>query len=705
MKRLISLTIILMLVFGTHSFVRAQLSNVTYGYVGNSFDGSNDRWVQNYIDEIEVANDGTVYTASTWDEAGRTIGYYKDGVPLTPLMKEYNGAGGHNCWGWGTASQALAIDANYVYVVNCDGDVLRFNTSDHLYVDKTTVGTCVGATCTGGKLYLVKSDSTIAVYNTSSLGTIVLSFPVASVPKDIAVDGSGNMWILTSTEILKYDSAGAYTGIKITGTAGWKPVSVSISNAGRLMVCDNGSDMQVKIYDISGTPALSSTFGASIASGTPGVITPEKFWQLAGAGTDSAGNIYVAMDDHSTGIRKFTGAGALVWETYGLFFTDMATPDPDSDSSVFYSVNDKMNYNFTNHNWVAKSFTLDRINQTTDPRLSNDGTSITSSIVRRVNGNLLMFQQGMYAGEYNVYTMNGEIAIKQANIPNLGFSGYPDRDGNIWYNNNGIKEVALTGFTNGIPNFSAEQSISSIPAPFTGFNVERVIYDAATDVMWLGGYTAPATNWGLIGTTIARYPNWSTGNRTASHTLTTRLDNNNMEPKAMAVCGDYVFTTNVHDNGSVYVYNASDLTPVGYIASGNGGNSGWVDIPQGLQVFKRSTGLYMVIVEDNLHGKDWVYEWCPTGTCTAAPISVSGVTVSPASVTIAAGSTQQLTATVSPANASNKMVTWSTSDSTIATVNSSGVVTAVSTGNATITVTTQDGSKTAACAITSVLTN
>jgi uncharacterized protein YjdB len=295
--------------------------------------------------------------------------------------------------------------------------------------------------------------------------------------------------------------------------------------------------------------------------------------------------------------------------------------------------------------------------------------------------------------------MDGEIAIKQANIPNIGY-GYPDRDGNVWYNNNGIKKVALTGFTGVIPNFSVEQNISSIPAPFTGFNVERVIYDVATDVMWLGGYTAAATNWGLIGTVIARYPNWSAGNRTASHTLQTRIDGSNLEPKAMAVCGDYVFTTNVRDNGSVYVYNASDLTSVGYIASGDAANSGWVDVPQGLQVFKRSNGLYMVIVEDNLRAKDWVYEWCPSGNCTNDIVSVTGVSVSPESLTLNGSQTAQLTATISPANANNKVVKWTSGNASVATVTSSGLVTGIAAGTATITVTTVDGGKTATCLVT-----
>ncbi|MGC4038461.1 MAG: Ig-like domain-containing protein [Chitinophagaceae bacterium] len=81
-------------------------------------------------------------------------------------------------------------------------------------------------------------------------------------------------------------------------------------------------------------------------------------------------------------------------------------------------------------------------------------------------------------------------------------------------------------------------------------------------------------------------------------------------------------------------------------------------------------------------------------------VNVTGITLSPASASIAAGSTQQLTATVAPANATNQTVTWSSSNTAIATVSTTGLVTGIAAGTATITVTTQDGAKTATASIT-----
>jgi uncharacterized protein YjdB len=84
---------------------------------------------------------------------------------------------------------------------------------------------------------------------------------------------------------------------------------------------------------------------------------------------------------------------------------------------------------------------------------------------------------------------------------------------------------------------------------------------------------------------------------------------------------------------------------------------------------------------------------------------VTGVMISAAELTLAAGETESLTALVLPDNAAEKSVTWSSNTSAVATVSEAGVVTAVAEGEAVITVTTvgkkADGSAaTAVCAVT-----
>ena len=73
-------------------------------------------------------------------------------------------------------------------------------------------------------------------------------------------------------------------------------------------------------------------------------------------------------------------------------------------------------------------------------------------------------------------------------------------------------------------------------------------------------------------------------------------------------------------------------------------------------------------------------------------VKVTGISVSPTSVTMSKGDTKTITATITPSNATNKTVTWSTSDSKVATV-SNGTITAVGTGSATITATSSNNLK------------
>lgn len=95
-----------------------------------------------------------------------------------------------------------------------------------------------------------------------------------------------------------------------------------------------------------------------------------------------------------------------------------------------------------------------------------------------------------------------------------------------------------------------------------------------------------------------------------------------------------------------------------------------------------------------------VYCWVNYDCLELPIIPVTGVTMTPATVTVSVDNTQQLTATVAPSDATNQAVSWTTSNAAIATVSASGLVTGVAFGTATITATTQDGGKIATSAIT-----
>ncbi len=82
-------------------------------------------------------------------------------------------------------------------------------------------------------------------------------------------------------------------------------------------------------------------------------------------------------------------------------------------------------------------------------------------------------------------------------------------------------------------------------------------------------------------------------------------------------------------------------------------------------------------------------------------VTVTKVTVTPASKELTVGESCVLSAEVSPSDATNKAIVWSTDNPAAATVDGSGRVTAIGEGTAVITATAQDGSgKTGSCTIT-----
>src|SRR6266566_1759738 len=97
-----------------------------------------------------------------------------------------------------------------------------------------------------------------------------------------------------------------------------------------------------------------------------------------------------------------------------------------------------------------------------------------------------------------------------------------------------------------------------------------------------------------------------------------------------------------------------------------------------------------------------------TVTVSGCTVPVASVSVSPASATVAAGQSVQLTATPKDANGtplSGRTVTWSSNNTSVAIADVNGNVTAIAPGSATITATSEGQSGTAAITVTNVPVN
>ena len=89
-----------------------------------------------------------------------------------------------------------------------------------------------------------------------------------------------------------------------------------------------------------------------------------------------------------------------------------------------------------------------------------------------------------------------------------------------------------------------------------------------------------------------------------------------------------------------------------------------------------------------------------TFTLSVNNVAVTGISLTPSSLSLSVGQNSTLTTVISPSNATNKNVTFTSNRTSVATVDSSGKVTAVSAGSATITARTSDGNFTATCSVT-----
>jgi len=81
-------------------------------------------------------------------------------------------------------------------------------------------------------------------------------------------------------------------------------------------------------------------------------------------------------------------------------------------------------------------------------------------------------------------------------------------------------------------------------------------------------------------------------------------------------------------------------------------------------------------------------------------VPVTGVTLTPATTSVAVGATRQLTAAVAPSDATDKSGVWASSDTSKFTISTSGLITGVAAGTGNATFTTTDGAKVGTTAVT-----
>jgi hypothetical protein len=444
-------------------------------WLGNTF-GGGDKWIQNNVEAMYVTPNGTVYTNSHWDEAGREASIYKDGDVIGIVDDTH---------GWSRlGGKAVTANSKYIYIALSQGTIGK--TDKDYPPDGTTWYTVrrydllgkpapfaggrgwdksmliisnksevIGLATAGNDLYVSDSASNkIRVFNSETMQEL-RSFSVDQ-PGAIAIDKQSNLWIIQNqNKIQSYSPTGKPLSKQITNVA--KPAAIAIDNQGRLLVADNGPRQQILIYNIKNQPVQVGIFGTKggIYAGVPGEVQPLKLYGITGVGADAAGNIYVnsnGFNKSGTDLRKFSPSGKQLWQLHGLLFVDNADADPKTDGVDVFTKQEHFLIDYSKPSgkqWTYKAYTLNPFKYPQDPRLH---TSPDATFVRRIKGKPFLFLTDMYSSFVQIYRFNpakdGKVAIPagmfvgthgggEKSIPGNWPAHQPEKGEWIWRDGNG----------------------------------------------------------------------------------------------------------------------------------------------------------------------------------------------------------------------------------------------------------------------------
>lgn len=444
-------------------------------WIGNTFGGARDEWVQDWIQAIYVARDGTVYTNAFWDEGGREVGIYRNGRII--------GMAAHT-HGWGyTGGAAIAANGRYLYIaqsVNSEGGHLRDAAT---WPPKGRVWLGVsrrllsnpreGAPFAGGKggagdtlkgcflqvaeipegqnaaipglaatqTRLFVSDpvsSSIRVYDADTMKNVA-EWTVDDVgPLAAAPDGS--VWAVSKARGIRparllhfaLGDRAKLLGDSTTLPAGVEPAALCVDAGGNLWIADNGPDQNVKVLGSRKGSSRGSRIepltivrsfgvkGGVLAGPVPGRVGERRFHDLSGIGVDAAGNIYVASgfgaagDGVGTELECYAASGKRLWRLLGLCFVDEAGSDPRDHTQLFTKTKRfvlDLNRTQPGSEWSYAGYTLDRFRYPQDPRLHVYPATVW---VRDVGGRRLLYMVDMYSSFLAVYRFAGGAASEIA---------------------------------------------------------------------------------------------------------------------------------------------------------------------------------------------------------------------------------------------------------------------------------------------------
>jgi hypothetical protein len=374
-------------------------------------------------------------------------------------------------------------------------------------------------------------------------------------------------------------------------------------------------------------------------------------------------------------MESYTTTGKLNWRLFGLEFVDMADFDPAADTDLYTKEERfQVHYNQPpGRDWSYVGYTINRFKYPEDPRLHIWSAGVwvrrlQGKLILFVND---MNAQYLQVYRFN-HATDGEIAIpsglftgrrirEKNNWPPrqpekgewiwrdtngngafdadeyftneskdaAGYQGWwVDSTGNVWQaaETAAVRKFKFLGFdARGNPQWDF-QNAETFEKPNQLARLKRLRYYPEQDVMYLGGTTSEHANqhWKPMGPVICRFDDWKSPYRKLRWQIIAPYakgsqGHESCEPMGFDVAGDFVFVPYTgasksigFASGHIEVFRAADGRAVGFMEpSADIGEIGLQDIRECLVARRRSTGEYVVLLEEDWKSKILMYRWKP----------------------------------------------------------------------------------------------
>lgn len=371
-----------------------------------------------------------------------------------------------------------------------------------------------------------------------------------------------------------------------------------------------------------------------------------------------------------TTLESYTPDGKRRWMLQGLLFVDGADVDQANPAVIYTNMQRfKMDYDQPpGKEWHWTGTLVDRFKYPDSMMLHGTRGGNSAPMIRRMAGHDFLFTTDMYSHALGIFRFDpvhmGTTAIPSGllsrettrdNWPQIQPKGagwlWRDTNGDgtfspdeftadpegldqsvcagWWIDNNGgiwaargksrIRYLPFKGLDklgNPIYTFADAQEFD-LPQPFIQAN--RVQYNADTDTLYVVGYTPDmpysAQAWKEGGPVLVRYDGWLHGKKTRRYDIHFPWSLSSKPVQVIASVVEnhgYIFAIETI-LGKIHVYESNTGRDVGLIEPGKevGRATGWVDLTQGMSVFRRANGEYLIFAEEDARAKVLMYRWKP----------------------------------------------------------------------------------------------